>query len=296
MTANPELPMTEVPVTGQPVLRDPGIARLQDQIASLRRVDFRQVRSGPMPELDALSAAIAATLGDCFVADSASGRRFLAAAALAPAQSAQSGPHDGGLRLRQAVRGNVQRAIALLEDAQRVLYAHAADVTPAPPASLPDTPAGWSRHVLVVHDRDDRDGGAHRRVVRFLAGAGLEPVSLARPAWGGTVIGRLEACHEAGFAVMLLTPDDAGRARGGPGVPPARPYALLELGYLMGRLGRSRVCVFTPGTPDLPGELAGVAWHSLGRTPGWQPVLGRALRAAGYAVDDAAGQDAGRRP
>ncbi|HKR44661.1 MAG TPA: TIR domain-containing protein [Paraburkholderia sp.] len=256
-------------MTDHPVLRDSGIARLQEQIAALRRLDFRQVRFGPMLELDALSGAIASTLEDCFGVASASCQRFLLAAKLAPAPT---GPDHAEFRLRQAVRGNVQRAIALLEDAQRVLQERAA----AASASLPGAPAGPSRRVLIVHGDDD---GLHLRVVRFLAGVGLEALSLARSERGGTLIGRIEACHDAGFAVVLPT-------SGGTDGALSDQDELLELGYLMGRLGRTRVCVFARvGTPDLQGVLADGVCYIMGRTEDWQPVLGRALRSAGYAVD-----------
>ncbi|HKR45501.1 MAG TPA: TIR domain-containing protein, partial [Paraburkholderia sp.] len=124
------------------------------------------------------------------------------------------------------------------------------------------------------------DDGAYLRVVLFLAGTGLEAVSLARPTRGGPLVGMIEACHDAGFAVVLPAPGALPLTG-----PHTRQHELLELGYLMGRLGRTHVCVFTRGTPDLPGELAGGVWHIMGRTQDWQPVLGRALRAAGYAVD-----------
>ncbi|WP_232443066.1 TIR domain-containing protein [Burkholderia ubonensis] len=78
-------------------------------------------------------------------------------------------------------------------------------------------------------------------VARFLERVGFEPIILHEQAnQGRTVIEKIEAHGEVGFAVVLLTPDDEGCVRGGEPQLRARQNVLLELGYFIGRLGVTR--------------------------------------------------------
>ncbi|WP_052458438.1 TIR domain-containing protein, partial [Xanthomonas citri] len=72
-----------------------------------------------------------------------------------------------------------------------------------------------SNRVFIVHGHD---GEAREAVARFLGRLGLEPIILHEQAnRGRTVIEKVEAHSDVGFAVVLLTPDDEGRVRGSRG-------------------------------------------------------------------------------
>ena len=60
---------------------------------------------------------------------------------------------------------------------------------------------------------------------------------------------------------------------------------LLELGYFMAKLGRSRVCTLSKGDVEIPTDFAGIVWEPLDPGGAWRAALGRELKAAGYAVD-----------
>jgi hypothetical protein len=94
----------------------------------------------------------------------------------------------------------------------------------------PASPAKeFSRKVFVVHGHDE---GARETVARFLERLGFEAIILHEQASRGrTVIEKVEAHGDVGFAVVLLTPDDEGCVKGGTAKPRARQNVLLELGY-----------------------------------------------------------------
>jgi hypothetical protein len=140
-----------------------------------------------------------------------------------------------------------------------------------------------SKKVFIVHGHD---GEARETVARFLANIGFDPIILHEQAnRGRTVIEKVEANSDVGFAVVLLTPDDEGCQKGGKSEPRARQNVLLELGYFIGRLGREKVCALKRGEVEIPSDFAGVVWEIMDSTNGWKQVLGRELQAAGHEID-----------
>ena len=115
-----------------------------------------------------------------------------------------------------------------------------------------------SNRIFIVHGHD---GEARETVARFLEKLGFEPVILHEQAnRGRTIIEKVEVNSDVGFAVILLTPDDEGCARGGVPEPRVRQNVLLELGYFIGLLGRDRVCALMRGEITIPSDFAGVVW------------------------------------
>jgi predicted nucleotide-binding protein len=103
---------------------------------------------------------------------------------------------------------------------------------------------------------------------------------------GRTVIEKVEAHADVDFAIVLLTPDDVGRAKDDAELAPRpRQNVLLELGYFIGRLGRENVCALKRGQLEVPSDFAGVVWEEFDPTGAWRTVLGRELQAAGHQID-----------
>lgn len=141
----------------------------------------------------------------------------------------------------------------------------------------------FSRKIFIVHGHDD---GARETVARFLERIGLEAVILHEQAnQGRTIIEKVVANSDVGFAVVLLTPDDEGCVKGGTPEPRARQNVLLELGYFIGRLGRDKVCALKRGTLEIPSDFAGVVWETMDNNGGWKQALARELEAAGHSID-----------
>ena len=139
-----------------------------------------------------------------------------------------------------------------------------------------------SNKIFIVHGHD---GDARESVARFIERIGFTPIILHEQAnQGRTIIEKVEANSDVGFAIVLLTPDDEGCVRGGTPEPRARQNVLLELGYFIGFLGRPRVCALKKGHVVIPSDFAGVVWESM-ETESWKQSLGRELKAAGYEFD-----------
>lgn len=141
-----------------------------------------------------------------------------------------------------------------------------------------------SNNIFIVHGHD---GEARESVARFISNIGLKPIILHEQAnRGRTVIEKVEAHSDVSFAVVLLTPDDLGKAKDAADFEPrARQNVLLELGYFFGRLGRENVCALKRGEVEVPSDFAGVVWEKMDAGNGWKQALGRELEAAGHAID-----------
>jgi predicted nucleotide-binding protein len=138
--------------------------------------------------------------------------------------------------------------------------------------------------VFVVHGHND---AIKDRIARYLARiTGREPIILhEQPNMGRTVIEKFEDYAEKiGFAVILLTADDKGHAITSPEANPrARQNVILELGFFIGTLGRSRVAVLHEEAVELPSDISGLLYTSLGSE--WRLDLARELKASGMRVD-----------
>lgn len=141
-----------------------------------------------------------------------------------------------------------------------------------------------SNRVFIVHGHD---GEAREAVARFLMRVGLDPVILHEQAnRGRTIIEKVEANSDVGFAVVLLTPDDEGRVLGTDKLESrARQNVLLELGYFIARLGRENVCTLKRGNLEIPSDFAGVVWSTMDANGAWKQELAKELAAAGYEID-----------
>ena len=146
-----------------------------------------------------------------------------------------------------------------------------------------DQPSDFER-VFIVHGHDE---GPKEAVARFVTGMGLEPVILHEQASRGmTVLEKLIANGDVGYAIVLLTPDDLGRTGWEEGeTPRARQNVILELGYFLGRLGRDRVIAILKDNVEIPSDYMGVVYAPFDDHGAWRLTLVREMQAAGYAID-----------
>jgi len=143
-----------------------------------------------------------------------------------------------------------------------------------------------SRKVFVVHGHNE---AVKESVARFLEKLQLEPVILhEQPNQGRTVIEKFVDYSDASFAVILLTPDDRGAASDQPfDAQKLRPRqnVVLELGFFLGKLGRSRVCTLYATGVELPSDYEGVVYLPLDDAGAWKMLLASEIKAAGIPFD-----------
>lgn len=142
-----------------------------------------------------------------------------------------------------------------------------------------------SRKIFIVHGHDN---DALQSVARFISRIGLEEIILSeRPDGSRTVIEKFEAeSGDSSFAIVLMTPDDAGNAVSSESTRlRARQNVLYELGYFAGKLGRGKVLVLKKGNIEIPSDLAGVLYTELDENGGWKRKLLSELAYAGIPFD-----------
>ncbi|MCW4045000.1 MAG: nucleotide-binding protein [Candidatus Bathyarchaeota archaeon] len=135
----------------------------------------------------------------------------------------------------------------------------------------------------------------------MLVSFGLTPVVLSeQPSGGKTVIEKLEAYSDVGFAFVILTPDDLGgyaetgsvwsrpkRLRKFLRTAHTRPRqnVVLEFGFFVGKLGRDRVACLLKKPVEQPSDMQGIVYLSFKQTlEEIRMEISKELRAAGYEI------------
>ena len=153
----------------------------------------------------------------------------------------------------------------------------------APPARTSATPGdsdGRSpNRVFVVHGRNEE---ARTAVVSFLESVGLEGIVLHdQPNMGRHLLTKfIDEAELVTFAVVLMTADDVGSAKGGSLAPRARQNVILELGYFIAHLGQPKVCALISPGLETPSDFDGIVYIKMGADERWRKELLRELVAA----------------
>jgi predicted nucleotide-binding protein len=137
--------------------------------------------------------------------------------------------------------------------------------------------------VFVVHGHDTAKREA---VARYVEKLGFDAVVLGeQPNAGRTIIEKFEDYSNVAFAIVLMTPDDRGSAKGAKAGPRARQNVILELGFFIGALGRNRVAALVVGPLEKPSDVDGVLYTPWDERDAWKMGIAREMRAAGLPVD-----------
>ena len=122
-------------------------------------------------------------------------------------------------------------------------------------------------------------------VDRFITVLGLEPVVIGGGGGtGASVVERLEAGADAGFAVIVLGAAGAAPSPADGRLPGWDPMA-LALGFCLATLGRRRICVMHPPGGAMPAALEGLTRQSMDDSGLWRLLLAREMRQTGLEVD-----------
>jgi len=142
-----------------------------------------------------------------------------------------------------------------------------------------------SNKIFIVHGRNQ---GIKEAVARFIEKLDLEAVILhEKPSKGRTIIEKFSDYSDVHFAIVLLTADDIGKEKDSSedSKPRARQNVIFELGYFIGKLGRSRVCALYEEGVEIPSDYKGVIFIQLDTQERWRYDIVRELLAAGFNVD-----------
>lgn len=172
-----------------------------------------------------------------------------------------------------------QRGLITVEQAQNSFVFQKYFV---PPASQNDSRSDNSQ-VFIVHGHDEL---TKLDMASFITSLGLEPIILHMQASAGmTIIEKIEAYSNVGFAVVLYTPCDIGTKKGDLNFNSrARQNVVFEHGYLIAKLGRPKVTALVKGNVEIPNDISGVIYVELDDKGIWQSELIKELKGAGYNV------------
>jgi predicted nucleotide-binding protein len=157
------------------------------------------------------------------------------------------------------------------------------------------------KRVFISHGKDLKPLNELKEMV---AGFGLTPVVLSeQPSGGRTVMEKLEAYSDVGFAFVILTPDDLGgyvetgskwsrpqRLRKFLKTAHNRPRqnVVLEFGFFVGKLGRDRVACLLKKPVEQPSDMHGIVYLSFKESiMELKEEIGKELKAAGYEIAEA---------
>jgi predicted nucleotide-binding protein len=260
-----------------------GIVRINQRIADLERFDPATVTQRWSPEVKALERATQETLEDVFGRYTTDFIRYEPACHLDAAGSLSlAGNRRDPPDISSYYEKGKRDALAILRQAVKGLEERITHATPSPPTEAAGLPS-HSNRIFVVHGHDE---AARQAVVRFLEKLGFDAIILLEKAnQGATIIEKFEKHSTADFAVILLTPDDVGGTSSSDLRPRARQNVILELGYFVGRLGRSRVCAILKGEIEFPSDIHGIVTIPFDNAEAWQLKLAKELKASGHTVD-----------
>ena len=139
--------------------------------------------------------------------------------------------------------------------------------------------------VFIVHGHNNE---ALSETKSLLYKLGLDPVVLREQAnKGQTIIEKIDTYSNVGFGIVLYTPCDKGglNKEDAEVKPRARQNVVFEHGYLIGKIGRERVCALVKNKVETPGDISGVVYIEMDNHQAWEYRLGKELQLAGYNVD-----------
>lgn len=255
-----------------------GVVRIQKRLELVKAfdpesVDERDVEKSTRPLQTTIQTALTETFGE----DTSEYRRFSSAMYFHyPINMFERTPRH---RIVEAMIINKQNSIDLLMSAISLLEERLEETNDTSAAVAAAVNSELSRKVFVVHGHDE---GPREAVARFLQQLGLTPVILHdQPNRGRTIISKFsEEASDVGFAVVLITPDDApGTANG---LNRARQNVIFELGFFLGKLGPSHVAAIVKDHVETPSDYDGIIYIPYAD---WKLPLARELKAAGYSID-----------
>ncbi|WP_246873040.1 TIR domain-containing protein [Pantoea ananatis] len=141
-----------------------------------------------------------------------------------------------------------------------------------------------NNNIFIVHGRDDL---AKTEVARFIEKLGLKAIILhEQDSNGKTIIEKIEEHTNVGYGIVLYTPCDYGGLTGESETKPrARQNVLFEHGYLIGKLGRNKVCALVKSDVEIPNDLSGLVYTQLDAPGAWKLSIAKELTKEGYSID-----------
>ncbi len=261
-----------------------GLPKLERRIEELKAFDVRTLERRWDPIAEGIINRINGTLRDLVGHDTIEYDEY-SVSSLDTLPLVMGGGPDPIEEVWAGYQKGIDRAIVKLQTLKALFEERLADFKDIKSVARQQPTIEANRRVFVVHGQDPT---VKLSVARLLERLGLEPIILHEQAnEGKTIIEKFETHSAVAFALVLLTPDDVGYPVGKPDIakPRARQNVIMELGFFLGRLGRSRVAVLYKEGVEIPSDYQGVVFIPVDEGGGWHFQLARELKKAGLDVD-----------
>lgn len=258
------------------------IPKIERRIADLENFDVASVQERYDPRISSLSSSLDTLLTSIFGAGTAEYQRYRWSVTRLDTASMNMMHETPLYEVHEGLKHGIATSKAHLEQIKQWFLEEITDSSPEEIASTREMQMSNDK-VFVVHGHND---GLKQSVARLLEKLSVQLIILhEQPNAGKTIVEKFEEYADVGFAVVLLTPDDVGGPMEGEMNPRARQNVILELGYFIGKLGRSRVCTIYMDGVELPSDLSGVLYVKFDEGGLWQFQLAKEMKAAAFSVD-----------
>lgn len=134
--------------------------------------------------------------------------------------------------------------------------------------------------IFIIHGHDDH---LKKEVQLLLSRAEIDDIVLhEQPDRGRTIIDKLiEETEGASYAIALLCPEDEIDD----GTKRARQNVILEIGYFLGKLGKSKVRLIKKGDVDIPSDLRGILYTEYDEKGAWKTNILKEIQAVGIDIN-----------
>ena len=154
-----------------------------------------------------------------------------------------------------------------------VLNASSPPVAKEPPAIVKRAMAAAGNKIFLVYANDI---GMKEEVSSFLSKVGVSSIVLKEATSSSeSMIDELERYDDVPYAIVMLNPDASGISEN----------TVYELGLIVGRLGRNRVCGLVKNQIDILANYSGVSYVPIDPAGAWKFLLLKQLKDAGFDVD-----------
>lgn len=138
--------------------------------------------------------------------------------------------------------------------------------------------------VFIVHGRDEL---AKNEVARFVEKLGFKAIILhEQENLGMTIIEKIEYFTNVDFGIVLYTPCDIGSIKEEQKFQPrARQNVVFEHGFLIGKLGRSKVCALVKDDVEIPNDISGLVYVTMDKNKAWELAIAKEMKKIGYKID-----------
>lgn len=138
-----------------------------------------------------------------------------------------------------------------------------------------------NKKIFIVHGHDEK---LKYEMANWLRSLDLEPIILHLTANMGikTIIDKIQENSDVGCAIVLMTADDLGKAKGEDNLKPrARQNVVFEAGYFLGKLGEKHVILLYDNGLEAPGDLTGCVYIEADSYGGWKEQVRTEFKAMG---------------